>query len=192
MGPGQSMLELPVFQGSSLDPRRNTMLGKVLMEDLPPAPAGRHDRPIRVVFRHDLDGLVHIELTDELSGRSVTGEVAADGLQQDALWADFLASNEEQGLGFMVDERSAPGASSGGVALPAATVLPPGAEEASACFQQLLSSEARLGREHPEVAEELLGLARNGEVALTAGRVADGLAAYDTLSDRLFELGIYL
>ncbi|NOY25881.1 MAG: Hsp70 family protein, partial [Oligoflexia bacterium] len=86
--PRQKTVTIPVFQGAHIDPRRNTILGRILLKGLPPAPQGRDSRPIRVEFRHDLDGMVHIEVTDVLSGRSAQGQVAADGAEQEQLRED--------------------------------------------------------------------------------------------------------
>lgn len=189
MGPTQSELRLPIFQGSSRDPRKNTILGEIRMTGIPPAPAGEYRRPIRVGFRHDLNGMVQIEITDVLSGRTVNGHVAADGDEQAELRAGLeeLLSEHYEPLEDDTPVRAAPA--------PAAPVAPHVDDvqsEAGQTFAAVLGARSRLLAENPEDAEALLALAEAGQEALAARRSEDVIARYDALSDRLFELGVYL
>lgn len=89
--PTQERLRFPVFQGSHPDPRRNVLIGEIEVNDLPPAPHDQLSRPIAVEFRHDLDGTVQIVVTDQLTGRTERGAVAADTTERDSLRARWEA-----------------------------------------------------------------------------------------------------
>jgi molecular chaperone DnaK len=192
LSPTQRRLEMAVFQGSSPDPRRNTMLGEIIFDKLEPAPAGRHERPIRVVFRHDLNGLVDIELTDELSQKTVSGQVAADGEEQGALWAAFCARIERGDTPFAADPSELAEALEGAFEDMPFLDTTATDDEAAECFALVVSRVDWLESNHAEECAELLELARTGGEELDQGRRDEGVTIYDKLSDRLFELGIYL
>lgn len=185
----QKELDVEIYQGSDRDPRLNTMLGRVHMPDLPPAPAEKHSRPIRVAFLHDLDGMVSIEVTDELSGRTIQGQVAVDGEAQSSQWEQVLAELLADGLLPETPERKS-------AKTPATTTEtwseePAYPEEAKATFSAVLAAEGMLRAEHPSDAEWLLTQATQGQRALEDDEAA-GMEIYDQLSDRLFDLGVYL
>ena len=187
----QRAIEIPVYQGGSADPRRNALLGLIRMERLPSAPPEREDRPIRVELRHDLDGLVHIDVTDVLSGRTVSGKIAADGAEQAEISQRLIADWEEAGLVLgdgleEFEEETAEEAAE-------LTALPePDAAEAAAFFEVVQGARARLEAEHPTEAPALLALAQRGVEAMEERDTAAAIERYDALSDLLFELGIYL
>lgn len=208
--PTQRELEIPVLQGSHPNPLRNVPLGTIRIDELPPAPAGQSGRPIAIEFRQDLSGLVSIRLTDELSGRSVDGQVVVGGAESAAARATLLRSIEDghlvPGDGSDPDpylEREPRRATADPLAEleredPAAdTVVPRGAasadlEEARAAFATLLARQEELARDHPRHALALRQLAVSGQEALQAGDARGALGKFDELADRLFELGIYL
>lgn len=63
----QSAVEVEVYQGESPNVKNNVLLGKFLLEDLPPAPAG--EPKIIVTFDYDVDGIVHVSARDKKTGR---------------------------------------------------------------------------------------------------------------------------
>jgi molecular chaperone DnaK len=187
VSPYQTAVEMYVFQGSSVNPRRNVVLGLVRIDDLPELPEDTHDRPIRVDFRHDVDGMVQIAITDTLTGTTATGQVAADGDQQAELRERLLASAATMGvvLGDGSEELpEEPAAAEGANGDPV--------DEARLLFADVLDAGERLASSHGSAAAELVALARAGADALAGARDADALATYDALSDRMFTLGIYL
>jgi hypothetical protein len=181
-------VRLYVFQGSSIDPRQNVLLGRVELKDLDPAPPGEAGRPLVVAFRHDVDGLVQVELTDERSGRTARGQVAADGAEQAELQAELLQELDGLVLGDgsepeeeeELDEGSAGESDQGPLA------------EARATFAAVIEAQPRLAAEHGAAAAPLVAMARAGQAALDEGRDDEALASYDDLSDRMFAMGIYL
>jgi molecular chaperone DnaK len=212
MHPAQTELTTPVLQGSDPNPLRNVPLGTIGIDELPPPPAGRSTRPIAIEFRQDLSGLVSIRLTDELSGRTVDGQVTAGG-EESAQARQVLIEAIEEGAFIPGDGRdpdpflereSARGAEiepleawrssdqdeakgAGGARAGNDDV-----EEARSAFETLAARGGELASEHPEHALDLRRLVVRGQEALAAGADDEALAAYDEMSDRMFELGIYL
>ena len=193
MSPDQKTLKMPIFQGSSVDPRRNALLGEVRLDQLPPAPEGEQGRPIRVVFRHDLDGLVQIEVTDELSGRSTFGRLAIDGAEQATLRAELEELLERQGLDYPEAEDETDGPPDPGI-MGLHEVPAPSADlgEAIRTFEQVVAAERRLRATHGTAGGILVDLATAGLAQANAGQEAEALASYDAISDKLFTLGVYL
>lgn len=190
--PMQDMVELPIFQGSSIDPRKNAVLGFVRLTGIPPAPAGAAGRPIRVEFRHDLDGMVDITVTDVLSEKQARGKVAADGTEQAELrrrvekhWEHLIPMEEpdQEPEEWQPEPASPP---------PSSVQERADQAEARQVFQAVLAGEGGLQAEHPDLAEALLKLARDGQIALDMGSAEEALPLYDQLSDLLFDQGIYL
>jgi molecular chaperone DnaK len=246
LSPTQDELSLPVFQGSDPDPRKNVFLGEICMEGLEPAPRGYRQRPISVEFRHDLNGMVDIVVTDELSGRAVSGRVAADGAQQAEQRAAWLSSLFEDGevifgddtmpswgdigedeatvqarqaafeaaedADALEDEDGAEGddasegagddaADSAGVdgaeggaqaASGSSPELRSELEDARQLFDRILEARQQLLSQHPRQAAQLESLARSGLVALEVGDANLAMEHFDTLSDDMFNLGLYL
>jgi molecular chaperone DnaK len=183
--PEQERILLPIYQGSHPDPRRNTILGEVVMEGLPHAPHDRLFRPIAIELRHDLDGTVDLTVTDQLSGITGHGRVLRDGVEQAALRERWEAHAREHDL-ILGDPYEPPPREQGE---PAAD---PELLEARALCQAVIERESTLHEEHPAVATELLDLARAAALAATMGRRDDCLSRSAALADRLFEEGIYL
>ncbi len=184
--PQQPGIKLPIFQGAHSSPRRNTLLGIIEIHDLPPAPPDRFTRPIAVEFRQDLDGMVSVTVTDELSGQTGSARLAIDGEAAAGLHEDLETLLE--GFAFDEDEDTADGAEPVAEEVP---VLSGDLEEAKQTFASVLAAVDRLRAEHPDDAQRLLDCARVGQESLSSDpdRV---LAHYDTLSDLMFETGIFL
>jgi molecular chaperone HscC len=66
MQDNQSAIDLAVYQGEHPHCRDNRLLGRYLMRNLPPAPAGREGVEVR--FTYNLDGLLEVEMTVLSSG----------------------------------------------------------------------------------------------------------------------------
>jgi len=202
-----------VVQGSDPNPLRNVVLGKLTLDGLPSAPAGRESRPLAIEFRHDLDGIVTIRITDELSGRSADGHVVAGGAEAREQREDLIRQLELEGLipGDGTDEdpwlENEVGDDVGGdidtsgvehrsfEALNTFTLTPPSrqdGEEAKAAFQRVLGREVLLKAEHPTCGKELCDLARAGLTDFAQGDVGAGVARYDELADLMFVNGVYL
>ncbi len=199
--PMQESVKIPVMQGSDCNPLRNTTLGEIVMSGLPPAPDEQGRRPISVEFRHDLDGMVTIRVTDELSGRSVDGRVAAGGTEIAELREklvlemrehDFVPGDGSDPDPFLEREAS----SSRDEAMPALAVTSASVsgdlDEARRAFDAILAAGSRLASEHAEHALELRRIAEAGREALQKGDDALALEHYDELSDQMFELGVWL
>ena len=201
--PVQDEVHIPIFQGSDPNPLRNTTLGEIVIDHLPPAPPPARTRPIAVEFRHDLDGMVAVRVTDELSGRSVDGRVAAGGGEvahvREELIARLRRDEMIPGDGqdpdpFLEFEEPTPSSEITPVAPHAPAVAPPADdfEEARRAFDSVLAREEELTAEHPEHVFELRRLATTGRDAAAAGDEDLALTRYDELSDRLFEIGVWL
>jgi molecular chaperone DnaK len=67
----QSYVDFSVTEGEDSDPEYVTVLDK---RDIQLPPGLPKDSPLRTIMRYDVDGVVHAELVDDLSGRSL-GEV---------------------------------------------------------------------------------------------------------------------
>ncbi len=194
-----------IFQGSHRNPLRNAILGRLSLGDLPEAPTGADHRPISVEFRHNLDGMVEVAVIDDLSGKRSTARLAADADDITELRETLLASLEQDGLlpgdgsdpdPFLEDEPDDGEDREGEVeqhadADPAnADTLDLGACEAT--FAAVLGASERLRRDVPTDAEALTALARLGQTALEQRALGEAAALWDRLSDRMFELGVYL
>lgn len=193
--PGQEVVQIPVFQGSAPNPLRNTTLGEIVLEDLPPAPVGQDSRAISVEFRHDLDGMVAIRVTDVLSDRTVDGRIAAGGEEAASLRAKLIEQWQDGGFtpgdGNDPDpylEREERAVASSGVPAPTGSDL----EEARQAFDAVLARETELAEQHPERIFDLRKLAIAGREAHQSGDADGALRSYDELSDQLFELGVWL
>ena len=74
--PGQTAINLKVYQGEHPIASRNTFLGEVHFDDLRPEAAGMLPR-ITVQFDFDLNGIVNIFAADRGSGKQITANVRA-------------------------------------------------------------------------------------------------------------------
>lgn len=195
--PLQTGVHIPVLQGASPNPLRNVALGAIQISDLPPAPAGEGQRPIAVEIRHDLDGMVTIRVTDELSGRSVDGQVVSGGDEvaevRESMVRTMRMAGLEPGDGTDPDpwlEREPREATV--EPTPAPPPASPDLDEARAAFDEVARRGDSLPARSPEAAGELARLATAGVQAIEKGDGAQALRLYDELSDRLFEQGIFL
>ena len=199
VAPRQASIAVPVLQGADPNPLNNQVLGRVQMDDLPDAPRGRPNRPIAVEFRHDLDGLVHIEVRDQLSGRTVQGRVAADGDDVAELRELMIEDMVDlvPGWGEPLDDEPDPAPSNVRELFPAAAgpaEVPDEQDprELERTFARVLAERASL--DHLDAADvgELLRLARDGIAKLAAGDPEGAGVCHDELADLMFELGVYL
>ena len=196
--PRQQSIAIPVLQGADPDPRRNLVLGRIQMDRLPDAPDHLPHRPIAVEFRHDLDGLVQIEVRDQLSGRAVQARIAADGEDVAELREQLLEDmgDLQPGWGESVEDpptESRPLAESPPDASPAPAASPEESDaEMERTFARLLADRDSIADLDPEDAASLLRLAREGIAKLATGDHAAAGRCHDDLSDLLFEFGVYL
>jgi len=202
----QKQIDIYVVQGSNPNPLRNVILGLAAMEDLPPAPSGRQGRPVAIEFRHNLDGLVTVGVTDVLSGRRVETQITASGREERELREKFVLSLEDDDLipgdgtdpdPFLEHEVQGAGqvAVDAGDALEPFVLTPtarPDVSSAKSAFERVLERSDTLLREHAACAAELTALAHSGLAAVKAGDEEAALGSYDQLSDALFENGVYL
>ena len=199
MAPRQQRIAIPVLQGADPDPRRNLVLGRILMDDLPDAPNGMASRPIAVEFRHDLDGLVQIEVRDQLSGRSVQARVAADGDDVAELREQLLdeIGDLQPGWGDPLDEDAAASPRLASERLAANDAPPAPAakhdpDEMEQVFARVLAERDSLIELDDDEVAALARLARDGIARIAAGDIAAAGRCHDELSDLMFELGVYL
>ena len=187
--PTQDAVKVPIFQGSSPDPRRNTLLGMIEIDGLEPAPPGRSVRPIGVELRHDLDGMVSVTVTEELSGKSGRARMTVDQAAHAGLWAEVVDGLDGLILGDGSDPEPPPQAADPSE-VAEDYVTPQGdLAEAREIFKAVLAAEVSLGADHPAHAAALLSLAREG---MAAADTEEAMARYDALSDLMFEEGIFL
>jgi molecular chaperone DnaK len=187
--PRQPKLLITIFQGASPAPSQNTLLAQLEIDNIPPAPPGRTDRPFRVTMRHDLDGMVQIDVVDELSGQITSGTVAADGAEQGALREALVDRMEKDGVPMWEeeDDEDRVETEGGGFEAPASD-----ADEARRTLQAILVARETLAAEHPTEIAGLLDLANEGLAAAERDDLSAMLEIYEEISDRMFQLGIYL
>jgi molecular chaperone DnaK len=186
--PDQPSLSVPVYQGSNRDPRQNLLLGEIFMDDIPPAPEGFINRPIAVEFRQDLDGMVDITITDQLSLRRVRARLAADGDERAELSQRWKSRIEENN--WIWGDGTEP-SRTGNHDTTSLEIVGFDAEEAAHLFSSVLDA-GEIPDVPPEVAAKLRMLAADGQKAL--GDKDHGLAKsrFEALSDLMFEHGVYL
>jgi molecular chaperone DnaK len=194
-----------VFQGSDPNPLRNAVLGQVTLAGLPQGGRDGEGRPISVEFRHNLDGLVEVTVLDVLSGKQTAARLAADADEVTSLRDELRAELHTSGL--IPGDGSDPDpfcehddeddADAGETTELDTDALPAGSAELDldacrATFTAVLDAGDRLRREAPADVEALTQLARDGQSALARDASAEAAALWDRLSDRMFELGVYL
>jgi molecular chaperone DnaK len=213
-GERQTAFQVPIFQGAHPDARRNTFLGTVQMTDLRPI-AGIDARPIRVDMRHDLDGIVHVSVTDVLTQRTTQTQLASDGTEQTDQRRDWLERMTRNNVIFGDYEAPAntdkdkqdPNAPTSADApdtasapdgvdpvssslLRARSALDDQLAKAQATFQGLLQAATSPPSDDPT--RQLLATAQAGLDAITAQDRAAALSLLSEAEDLMFELGIYL
>lgn len=77
MAPGQTAIEVKVFQGESKSTTHNTLLGDFLVEDLTPNDSDGFAK-VNIDFRLDINGILDVTVTDEATGKQVTESLKAD------------------------------------------------------------------------------------------------------------------
>ena len=202
--PNQTQLAIPVLQGTDANPLRNVPLGTISIDKLPPAPVGNSGRPVGIEFRQDLSGLVSIVLTDELSGRTVDGQVVVGGEESKQARELLAKAIDEDGLlpgdgtdpdPYLEQEsssRQADGAEATDGAAAATATSTTESDEARQAFEMVLGKRGSLERDHAENAAGLIKIATSGMAAIAANDAEKAVEQYDELSDQLFDLGIYL
>lgn len=215
----QPMVVLTILQGSERNPLRNLILGKLIIDKLPPAPPGQNTRPIAVEISHDASGMVSVRMIDELSGRSVEKVLVASGEDAREVREAAMQAWKETGLvpgdgrdpdPYLENEQALdPGAtpaskdpeeqrSATDSTSPATTGDSDSSSDggkladASAAFASVLKHAEMLASEHPDHAPRLTQLATDGQAAIAGGQDAIALALHDQLADLQFGLGIYL
>ena len=88
----QPFVTIEVYQGEEQQASKNRLLGKFVLGDLPPGPAGQVK--VEVQFTLDCDGIVRVEARDTASGRATSKKIlASSGLsaeEVDRLSRDYL------------------------------------------------------------------------------------------------------
>ena len=185
--PLQTRIRIPVYQGSDPDPRNNTILGEIVLEDIPPALEGELSRPVAIGFRHDLDGMVEIVITDQLTERTVRGQLAADGADQTRLRETWEAHATRFDLKF---------GEGGPVGEPPSAGPDPALAgklaEARGTFEAVIGGLETLEVDDAEARARIEDLARKGQLAAGMGEVDRAVALHDELQDLMFEHGVYL
>jgi len=77
MAPGQTAIEVKVFQGESKSTTHNTLLGDFLVEELTPNDSDGFAK-VNIDFRLDINGILDVTVTDEATGKQVTESLKAD------------------------------------------------------------------------------------------------------------------
>ncbi len=83
--PGQTTIKVEVYQGESKKVKGNEKLGEIVIDGLPPGPAGRE--AIDVTFRYSLNGILVVEAVSVSTGGRVADRLhdALDRSSQDRL-----------------------------------------------------------------------------------------------------------
>lgn len=180
--PIQPRIRLPVYQGASSDPRENLFLTEVTLDDLPPAPEGQLSRPISIVMEHNLDGMVSLEIRDELTLQRATAALDADGQEHTEgrrRW-ERHATNHDLEFG---DPR---------IVAQRVSEREVATEHADRWFKHVLEQADELGQQARTGPDTLLALAREGRLHVLAGRAAEAVETLNRLRDEMFVEGVYL
>jgi molecular chaperone DnaK len=90
----QDFVSVEIYQGDAAKVTDNRLLGRFLLGDLPPGPAGSVQ--VEVVFTLDADGILHVDATEIRTGKTTSKKVlASSGLTPDEV--DRLAGAHADG-----------------------------------------------------------------------------------------------
>jgi len=92
MAPGQTAIEVKVFQGESKSTTHNTLLGDFLVEELTPNDSDGFAK-VNIDFRLDINGILDVTVTDEATGKQVTESLKADRMR---LSPEQIAQSQER------------------------------------------------------------------------------------------------
>ncbi len=99
--PGQSSIEVKVFQGESKRPEENTLIGALDLS-LVPAPA---NCPVVIEYSYDLNGIIHVKV--EQKGYSRKREVDLDIHKQDQHFFEMYMDRDIPDNGFQDEQEEA-------------------------------------------------------------------------------------
>jgi len=105
MAPGQTAIEVKVFQGESKSTTHNTLLGDFLVEDLTPNDSDGFAK-VNIDFRLDINGILDVTVTDEATGKQVTESLKAD---RKRLSPEQIAQSQERLAALYTNDEDEPG-----------------------------------------------------------------------------------
>jgi molecular chaperone DnaK len=187
MSEDQPAAQLPITQGEERQLDRNTRLGEVFIEDLPPSPA---HSPVEVTFRVDLSGVLDVSAVHLPSGKSASVSIANSPYQ--------LTGQQRRAAQAEVEEmRAARSSASEGAGLaPVSTENEGPGGGSSATSSELSLADAMLARARSAVERADISPTARDKVNTAAGalaravstRAASVAALTDNLSDALLDL----
>lgn len=68
--PGQTEVDIKIYQGEYRDPERNNFLGEFNLSGIPPAPAG--DETVKIAFSYDANGILQVGATIVSTGEDAS------------------------------------------------------------------------------------------------------------------------
>ena len=190
--PGQTMVEIEIFQGDDEDALKNIPVGRFHVDGLR---AGEACAEVLCRMNLDLDGILHVTAIEKETGKSKhitirnafaaksAEEIARARKRLEALWAaremDFAAEDELE-EGDVLDEVGEEAAT----AIPASLELP-GRDEAERLLER---SRRLLGRIHGDDVEEAVALNERIEAAIAEDNAEELAQAVTALRELLFFL----
>jgi molecular chaperone DnaK (HSP70) len=190
--PGQTTVEIEIFQGDDEDALKNIPVGRFRVDGLRAAEASTE---VLCRMNLDLDGILHVTAIEKETGKSKhitirnafaaksAEEIAGARKRLEALWAaremDFADEDELEGSDAL-DEVQPEAAAD----LPALLELP-GRDEAERLLER---SRRLLGRIHADDVEEAVALNERIETAMAEGNAGELAEAVTALRELLFFL----
>jgi molecular chaperone DnaK len=77
---GQTKVKFRVYQGEYSNPDNNQSLGEMLLEGVPPAPAG--DEPIECTFAYDVNGILQVSAKVVSTQREISVKISTTGIEE--------------------------------------------------------------------------------------------------------------
>jgi len=74
----QTQVKVRAYQGESLDPESNELLGDVLLDGIPPARVGK--QPVEITFSYDMNGILQVKGRVVSTGKEVSCEINTTGV----------------------------------------------------------------------------------------------------------------
>ena len=81
MYPGQTSIQVKVYQGESSVASQNTLLGDFMVEDLKPDEGGNGFATVNINFALDVNGILDVTVTERATGKQVSETLKADRQQ---------------------------------------------------------------------------------------------------------------
>lgn len=181
MVPGQTSIEVKVYQGESKQASQNTLLGDFMVEDLAPDDASGI-ASVTIDFRLDINGILDVTVTDEGTGKQVTESLKAD---RKRLSPEQIAASQERLASLYTDPDAGTAGDSvsdaGAIEIEGESVILDDATSA-------LVERARSALNAPDLDPELATQIRTAVEAIRNAASAGNEDGVEELSDELIDL----